>query len=56
MLVPFSFSILWFRIGAGVGSFFRLRCWLWVVGVWAWVLTLRSSGRLPAAAYLSSLA
>ena len=49
-------SILRFRIGTGLGSLFRLCCWLWVAGVWAWVLTRRSSGRLPAAAYLGSLA
>ena len=32
------------RIGAGVGSFFRLCCWLCVVAVvWAWVLTRQST-------------
>ena len=30
-------------IGAGVSSFFRLCCWLWVAAVWAWVLTRQST-------------
>ena len=55
---PFGFvaGFFWCRLGAGAGSFFRLCCWLWMPVAWAWVLTLRSSGRLPAAAYLDSLA
>ena len=36
-------SFCWCPIGAGAGSFFRLRCWLWVAAVWAWVLTRQST-------------